>query len=115
MATNLSNVVIRVTDNASYEGLHTQLLKEANARALALRIITGKILTYSISNKNLYIEPLSNAETGGESFDCTVSIDVRQKLRDWASQENRKLSQHCAFILAKTLEDKLLSEVFAPK
>jgi hypothetical protein len=107
-----NSVVIRVTDNASYEELRTQLTKEANLRALALRTLTGKILTYALDNQHLYNTPLSDTEeVGGEAFDCNVSVEVRKQLHEWAAESNRKLGQHCAFILAKSLEDNLLTEV----
>jgi hypothetical protein len=101
----MATVVIAISKVASYNKLKEELQGEAKKRNFAERKLAQRILTYALAHKSKYTGPLSRFAGEGEGFECNSTTEEREKLREWANEADRKLGAHCAYLLAKTIEN----------
>lgn len=112
----MTNRVINITPTASGQQLKETLEVEARKRGMKLRPFVGQILTYSVENQKKFSKPLKEARPkGGAHIGAIASEEVKKKLVAWAKKKKTARGLWCCFILEKTLEDKLLDEIFVNK
>ncbi len=105
--------IINITSSNAGQGIKELYDSEATSRGRNPRPFISGVIIFACSNKGRFKGKLENlAEKGGNHISVEVPIDTKEKLREWADQQESTQALLANHILEKALELRILDEIF---
>jgi predicted DNA-binding ribbon-helix-helix protein len=110
----INNKSVNIQMSASGVGIKEDLQLIASRRAVSVSKIVAQIYEYAVNNTNAFpTEILSPRPKMGKNISTKVSVDVVNKLTEWAKELGRSRANHCCFLLEVVLADgEIRSAIF---
>ena len=103
---------VNISVSSSPVGLKEDLSELASRYGMKLSTLIILVYEYSLTNRSIFLGHIENPRPkGGKHISTILPRKAADELTDWANSLGRSRAHHCAFILEKALEEKLIDKI----